>query len=142
MSEFFYQNKFGSIKIAFDNNIMITEFTGPVSASLVDYLIKTTDTLFENIEIKPWGYISHSTEVEAATPDGYKLLVEAAKKMGLYGCVKSAYVLTSPIAIAQTEHLRVACGVTAPITDVLFDELEQAKQFITDFLENDNPSNT
>lgn len=142
MSEFLYKNKFGSIKLSFDNNMMITEFTGAISISLVEYLITTSTKLLKKRSSKPWGYISCSKKAEAATPEAYNLLVEAAKNFKLCGCIKSAYVLSSPIAIAQTETLVLATGNTTPIKNLLFDELEQAKEFITNVLEDYEQSNT
>jgi hypothetical protein len=136
MQEFSYKNQFGSIKISFDNNIMTTKLKGAVSISLVEYLIKTAEKLIKDITPQPWGYISSSIKAQALTPDGYALLVKAAKAFQKNGCVKSAYVLSSPIAIAQIEKLRRDMGVTIPLKDVLFDDLDQARDFMTDFLDS------
>lgn len=134
MQEYSYKNQFGSIKISFDTNIMTTEFEGAISTTIVKYLIKIADKFIKNISAKPWGYVSSSTKAQALTPDGYALLVKAAKAFKKGGCVKSAYVLSSFIAIDQTQKLREEVGVTSPIEDVLFGDLAQAKDFIADFL--------
>jgi hypothetical protein len=134
MQEFSYKNQFGSIKIIFDDNIIITTFKDAVSVSIVEYFIKTTERIIQTITPRPWGYISFSLEAQAATPEAYKLLIKAAKTFQQHGCVKSAYVLGTPIAIAQTEQLMAAIGITTPLKNFLFDDLEQAKNFISSTL--------
>ena len=136
MQEFSYKNQFGSIKVILDDNIIITTFKDAVSVSIVEYFIKTTERIIQTMTPRPWGYISFSLEAQAATPEAYKLLIKAAKTFQQHGCVKSAYVLGTPIAIAQTEQLMAAIGITTPLKDVLFDDLDQARGFMTDFLDS------
>lgn len=135
MQEFSYKNQFGSINISFDNDIMTTKFKGAVSISLVEYLIKIGKQLIQNRPPQPWGYISSSVEAQAATPDAYQALIEAGKLFQKHGCVKSSYVLNTPISIAQMKQLLSALGVDTPLEEILFDDLEQAREFMNDFLE-------
>jgi len=134
MSELSYKNQFGSIKMRLQDNILISEFKGAVSVSIVEYFIKAAETLIKQIDVKAWGYISCSEQAEAATPDAEKLLIQSAKLFYEKGCIQSAYVLTSPIAIAQVEKLRASIGVTEPLKNVLFKDLTEAQAFITDIL--------
>ncbi|MFT6529995.1 MAG: hypothetical protein ACJAZB_001646 [Psychrosphaera sp.] len=136
MSENFYKNSFGSLKLTLEDNIMTAEFKGSVSASIAQYFLKTAEKMINDNKIDHWGYISYSEQADAATPEAHLLLIKAAKIFYQAGCVKSAYVLKSSIAIRQIEKLREEMGVTAPLSNVLFKDLQQAKQFMFDFLKD------
>lgn len=134
MSELSYKNQFGSIKIYIHEDILIAEFEGAVSVSIVEYFIKAAETLIKQINTKKWGYISCSKQAEAATPEAERILIQSAHMFYDMGCVKSAYVLTSPIAISQVQKLRSSIGVDEPLKNVLFNDLAEAQAFIKDCL--------
>jgi hypothetical protein len=136
MSELSYKNQFGSIKMKIHENILISEFEGAVSVSIVEYFIKAAKRLIKKINAEKWGYISCSKQAEAATPDAEKLLIKSAQLFHEKGCVQSAYVLTSPIAISQVQKLRASIGIDEPLKNILFDDLEQAKYFISKTLQS------
>lgn len=138
MSEFFYKNQFGSIKLSTKHNILFAEFKGAVSLSVAQYFVKTAPTLIQKFNQQDWGYVSYSEQVEAATPEAHKMLIQAGKLFYQLGCVKSAYVLKSVIAISQVEKLRQEMGVTDPIKSVLFNSLAEAEQFMRNTLEHTN----
>ncbi|GHB56375.1 hypothetical protein GCM10008107_01500 [Psychrosphaera saromensis] len=117
-------------------NILISEFEGAVSVSIVEFFIKAAKTLIKKINAEKWGYISCSKQAEAATPDAEKLLIQSAHLFYDMGCVQSAYVLTSPIAISQVQKLRASIGIDEPLKNILFDDLQQAKDFILNTLQS------
>ena len=135
---YFYKNQFGSIKLSAKHNILFAEFKGAVSESVAQYFVKTAPTLIQEFNQQDWGYVSYSEQVEAATPDAHKILIQAGILFYQLGCVKSAYVLKSAIAISQIDKLRKEMGVTDPIQNVLFDTLTEAEQFMRNTLEHAN----
>ncbi|MDU0114363.1 hypothetical protein RT723_15460 [Psychrosphaera aquimarina] len=140
MSVLFYKNQFGSVSLTIEDNIMVAQFKGAISSGIVSYFIKASEVALTKIKTPHWGYVSYSEQADAATPDALKELFIVGQNFHNAGCVKSAYVLKSAIAISQVKKLRDSINVTEPLSDVLFDELEDAKQFVSEYLKSYQPN--
>ena len=136
MPKLFYKDKFGSINITLEDNIITAEFTGAVSVGIATYLLEKGRELKSVIRVPYWGYISNSLNAEASTPEAQKILLQAAAEYQQAGCIRAVFLLTSPIAIAQMEALRAAVGITEPFSDVLFDNYHDAKAHLDNYLSN------
>ena len=138
MSEHFYQDNFGSIKITLEDNIITAEFSGAVSPGIARFLLEKGREVKAKINVAHWGYISNSLKAEASTPEAQKILLQAAAEFKQTGCVRGVFLLTSAIAIAQMEALRAAVGITEPFRDVLFDKYDDAKIYLDEYLQKYN----
>jgi hypothetical protein len=130
MSEFSYTTQFGSIHITYEQNVITAIFKGSVSLSIAEYFVKAMELALKEIELPYWGYVSYSNQAEATTPDAYDLILKTANKHRSSGCVAAAHVLTSSIAIYQTQKIRDSIGLKEPLEECLFDNINDAKVFV------------
>lgn len=128
--KYYFENPFGSVSIELQEQIITAQFHGSVSLDSVNYFAKISKQLIAQISDKPWGYVSYSAQADAATPEALATFIQCAVYFYQQGCVASAYVLKSPIAIAQVQQMRSELNVTEPLHHVLFDNLQQATQFV------------
>lgn len=117
---------------------MLCRFSGAVNQTLLTFFGKNLEEVVGPLKGSPWAYLSSSADAYAGTPEVETLLVSAAKKGYEWGCVQGAYVLTSPVAIAQTRKIRDEIGVFQPLEEVLFDTEEQAIEFLNDVIAKTN----
>ena len=132
--DFSLKNDYGNVNFYVDNNIIVAEFSGSIDTYILsvygEKIINTTAQFNGN----PWGYISDSRKVLAATPEAELLLTKIGKKMQAANCFISAYVMTSAIAISQMS--RVLNSVGRDGTKCIFSEVESAKQYVIKHLKN------
>lgn len=131
-----YKNEHGHINLSLEGNIVIAQFSGNLELEL---LCKFKAALFETIQSvkgEKWGYISDSSNVLAATPQAEQEMVAISHSMQQNNCLISAFVLTSPIAISQMQRIMQNAKRDVYFKDCLFDNLESAKPFILDKLNN------
>ncbi|MBB1277108.1 MULTISPECIES: hypothetical protein [unclassified Pseudoalteromonas] len=132
-----YKNENGHVNLSLENNIVIAQFSGNLELELLSNF-KTA--LFETIQSfkgEKWGYISDSSNVVAATPQAEQEMVAISHSMQQNNCLISAFVLTSPIAISQMQRIMQNAKRDVTFKDCLFDNLESAKHFILNELNND-----
>ncbi len=132
--DFSLNNDYGNVNFSVDNNIIVAEFSGSIDTDLLstfgERLISTT-TQFNS---KPWGYISDSRNVLAATPEAELLLTKIGQKMQSANCIISAFVMTSAIAISQMS--RVLQSVGRDSSKCIFSDITSAKQYVSEHLKN------
>ena len=130
MSELSYQTQFGSINITFEKNVITAIFEGAISISIAEYFAKAIELALKEIKLSYWGFVSCSNQADAITPDAYDLLLKTANTHRNTGCVTSAHVLISSLVIYQTQKIRNAIGLTEPLDECLFDNINDAKAFV------------
>ena len=64
-----YKEANGSLKLELRDNLVFATFSGAITAEIMDYFLNGIDEVVKPLKGAPWGYISDSRQVEAATPD-------------------------------------------------------------------------
>lgn len=125
-----FSNKHGQVSLHREQNIIIADFCGNLNASLVTAF---SNGLFEQVSQlanKPWGYISNSQNLLAATPQAEQQLTLLVSAMVRNGCIASAYIFDSAIVINQMQRIIHNAGLSVDIRHRLFKCLAQAKTFV------------
>ncbi|MFT6790304.1 MAG: hypothetical protein ACJAVX_003707 [Pseudoalteromonas rhizosphaerae] len=125
-----FSNKHGQVSLHREQNIIIANFCGNLNASLVTSF---SNCLFEQVSQlanKPWGYISDSQNLLAATPQAEQQLTVLASAMVRNGCIASAYIFDSAIVINQMQRIIHNAGLSVDVSHRLFKCLVQAKTFV------------
>ncbi|MGO2371194.1 MAG: hypothetical protein ACTH5C_02365 [Pseudoalteromonas prydzensis] len=125
-----FSNKHGQVSLHREQNIIIADFCGNLNASLVTAF---SNGLFEQVSQlanKPWGYISNSQNLLAATPQAEQQLTLLASAMVRNGCIASAYIFDSAIVINQMQRIIHNAALSVDIRHRLFKCLAQAKTFV------------
>jgi hypothetical protein len=125
-----FSNSHGSVTLHVEQNIVIAKFSGCVSLDLMQQFEKGIVELTAPIKAQPWGYISDSSSVIAATPDAEQYIVNVSYKMRANNCILSAFVITQAIAKNQTQRILKNSGVKSDLSKRFFDNPDQAKEFI------------
>ena len=125
-----FKNNYGSYHLCVEDDIVIAQFEGNLNPQLLNHFKAALLNTIEPFKHLPWGYISHSPQVVAATPDAEKNMVDVSQTMGANNCLISAFVLSSPIAIRQLQRIMHSSGRDAHLQDCLFNDLPSAKAFI------------
>lgn len=125
-----FENNYGSYSLRVEGNIAIGQFKGNLNPQLLNHFKAALLNTIEPFKHLPWGYISHSPEVIAATPDAEKNMIDVSQTMGINNCLISAFVLTSPIAIRQLQRIMHSSGRDAHLQECLFADLQSAKKFV------------
>lgn len=129
-----FKNKYGSYKLRVEGSIVIAQFKGSLNPELLNHFNTTLLETIAPFKHLPWGYISDSPDVVAATPDAEKNMIDVSQTMGKNNCLISAFVLTSPIALRQIQRIMHGSGRDAHLQDCFFDDLQQAKSFVNKIL--------
>jgi len=130
MKEFKFRCPYGRLTLKTEGQFLIAQFEGCVSQACATFFLENLDAAVANFQSKKWAYISHSDLADAGTPEALDILIKAAVRVHQLGCSGAAYVLDSPIAISQTLQMRKKIGVTQPLTEVMFDSVEEAKDYL------------
>lgn len=109
---------------------MLCTHKGTLNGSLMRFFNTHLEEVLGDVKGTPWGYLSNAMETSAATKEVEDLLLESGLLGLKWGCVAAAYVMTSPIAIAQTQRVREKMGIPYSIQDILFDSEDEAKTFL------------
>lgn len=125
-----FKNNYGSYSFYVEGNIVIAQFKGNLNPELLNHFKAALLDTIATFKHQPWGYISHSPDVVAATPDAEKNMIDVSQTMGINNCIMSAFILTSPIAIRQLQRIMHSSGRDAYLQECLFDDLPSAKAFI------------
>ncbi|CAM3694725.1 MULTISPECIES: hypothetical protein [Pseudoalteromonas] len=123
-------NKYGQVSLQCEQNIIIADFSGNVNASLVSAFANSLLTQVAQFANKPWGYISNSQTLLAATPQAEQQLTLLTSAMVHKGCIASAYIFDSSIVINQMQRILDNAGLNMDIRPCLFNSLAQAKAFV------------
>ena len=124
------KNKYGSVKLERRGRILIARYSGAISGSLLRFFIDNLEVLLGEIKGSPWGYLSSSDLAAIGTTEVEALSVKVGKLAIEWGCVQGAYVLKSPVALAQTRRVRQQIGLEQPLEEVLFETDEEALSFL------------
>ncbi|MBE0378836.1 hypothetical protein [Pseudoalteromonas prydzensis] len=124
-------NKYGQVSLHSEQNIIIADFCGNLNASLATAFANGLSTQVAQFANKPWGYISHSQTLLAATPQAEQQLTSLTSAMARNGCVASAYIFDSSIVINQMQRILDNAGLDMDIRPCLFNSLAQAKAFVS-----------
>ncbi|MCQ8876922.1 hypothetical protein NQT69_02590 [Pseudoalteromonas shioyasakiensis] len=125
-----FKNKYGQVSLQHESNIIIAHFTGYINERLVNDF---SQALINRVKIfagTPWGYISNSLSVQAATPEAEKGFINLTSHMIKEGCIASAYVLGSTLVTNQMQRVLHSADVNLDIQDYLFNSLDEAKSYI------------
>ena len=122
-----------------EGQIIIARFSGAVNASILRFFYDNLMSLSEELVGSPWGFLNASEHAFAATGEAEELLIKAGIEGHQRGCVQAAYVLNSPVAMAQTNKIRAAIGITQPLEEVLFASEAKAKEYLHAWLANYAP---
>lgn len=130
-----FKNKYGSVSLERRDRIVVASFAGAINAGILKFFSENLESVVGDLKGTTWAYLSSSAEAMVGTEEAEALLTEAGKLGHLWGCVQAAYVLTSPVAIAQTRRIREKLGVEQPLSDVLFSTEAEAFDYLSSFLE-------
>lgn len=111
-------------------------FSGTLNGSLLKFFNANLEGLIGDLKGSPWGYLSSSLDASVATQEVEDLLLESGLQGLQWGCVAAAYVMTSPIAIAQTQRVRQKMGIPQSIHEVLFDTEDDALAFLNQAIQS------
>ncbi len=126
-----FKNKYGHVTLQHKNNIITASFAGNINERLANEFSHQLLTCVKQFAGAPWGYISNSFSVQAATPDAEKSFVNLTTNMFKEGCIASAYILGSTLAINQMQRVLNNAGLNhLNIHDYLFNSLDEAKLYI------------
>ncbi|MEL0634848.1 hypothetical protein V6237_18970 [Pseudoalteromonas carrageenovora] len=131
-----YKNKHGQVSLHTENNIIIAKFSGYVTSGLLRVFKAELCAAIELLKCEHWAYISDSFAVLAATPEAEQEMTNISHLMHANNCIASAFVLSSAIAINQMNRILNCAGKNANINDYLFTDLESAKLYISNSLNN------
>lgn len=115
-----FKNKHGGVSLERKGCIVISRFTGAINASVMHFFCENLPVAVGDLRGSPWAYLSSSSEAMAGTEEAEALLMEGVKIGMQMGCVGAAYVLSSPVAIAQTRRIREKLGAQPDLDDILF----------------------
>ena len=111
-------------------------YTGNLNGSLMTFFNNNLESVVGDLKGSPWGYLSSSEEATAGTQEVEELLMESGRLGLQWGCVAAAYVLKSPVAIAQTRRVRDKLGIPTPLDDILFATEEDAMVYLNQALQS------
>lgn len=129
-----FKNKYGSVSLERRSRIVIASFSGALNASVLRFFSEHLESVLGDLKGRPWCYLSNSPEAMVGTGEAEAVLIESGKLGHKWGCVQAAYVLTSPVAIAQAKRIRDNIGIEQPLSEVLFDTEAEAFTYLTTFL--------
>ena len=112
------------------DNIVLCRFFGAINQTLVQFFEENLERVVGDLKGQPWAYLSSSTEAMAGTAECEAGLIRSGIDAHTWGCVQAAYVLKSPVAIAQTRRIRDTIGIEQPLEDVLFDTEGAARSYL------------
>ncbi|BDX05262.1 hypothetical protein [Planctobacterium marinum] len=130
-----FKNKYGSVSLERNGRIIVASFVGAINAGVLKYFSEHLELLLGELKGRPWCYLNNSPEAMVGTEEAEAVLIESGRLGHKWGCVQAAYVLTSPVAIAQTKRIRENIGIEQPLSDVLFSNEDDAFQYLTAFLD-------
>ena len=93
-------------------------------------LSKELTTKIKALSGSPWGYISNSLTLEAATPEAEKNFIDLTIHMVKEGCIASAYILGSTLVTNQMQRIVKNSGLELDIRDYIFNNVIEAKSYI------------
>lgn len=126
-----FKNKYGHVTLQHKNNIITASFAGNINDRLVNDFSNALLNRVKTFAGSPWGYISNSFSAQAATPEAEKSFVKLTTHMFNEGCIASAYILGSTLAINQMQRVLNNAGLNhLNIHDYLFNSLDEAKLYI------------
>lgn len=131
-----FRNKFGSVSLERRDRIVVACFSGSINAGTLAFFSEHLEPVVGELKGRSWCYLSSSSEAMVGTQEAETLLMEAGRLGHQWGCVQAAYVLKSPVAIAQTRRIREKIGVEQPLDEVLFDTEAQAVEYLNHYLDN------
>lgn len=137
-SKIAYQDRYGSFELCKTDLVAEVKVIGSCGTRLIENLTEGLMNLSKEFSPYSWGYLSLSPNVDAASQSAEIAMIEMTKKMIANGCVVDAYILTTPLAIAQTARIRTESGVTSDIQNVLFSNADDARTFIHGYINKFN----
>ena len=115
--------------------ILLVTHKGTLNGSMVQFFSDNLEDALGDIKGSPWGYLSHSTEASIATQDFESLMMESGLKALEWGCVGAAYLIKSPVLLAQTSKVWQALNSDRSFDDMLFDNLQDAQEYLQQVIE-------
>ena len=130
-----YKDKYGRFDLFKKQNYIEAHIEGACNMTLINALQDGLVELAAAFIDMPWGYVSLSPNVDAATQDGEDAILAMMLALMKKGCVIDSYYLTSPLAIAQTKRVREGANITSDFNLVLFNSPQAARNFAESYLE-------
>lgn len=125
-----YKTINGELIIKRENNIVIAKFSGALDKKIALFYQQSLPELTKPLKGKHWGYLSVSQNVDAATPEAEDIMVQAVQLGISLGCVGSAFVLSTHLAIAQTDRMLKKAGLEQGITGKTFSTEAEARDYL------------
>ena len=113
-----------------DGRLLRVSFSGTCGTRLTQFFYDGINTLGRQFDGQVWGYLSHSTGFEAATPDAEDKITQAYKLAIKLGCRYDAYVISTALGRAQTQSIMRKAGSPMHIDEVLFDQASDAEHYL------------
>jgi hypothetical protein len=129
-----FKDKDGSISLRRVDDILHVNISGLCGIDLVNFYSNSISKIAPQFGGTKWGLVSNSPGYQAATPDAEKVFYDVALICIEAGCRADAYVMQSPIAIAQTNAIRKSYGAPVPFEQVLFVNETDAVNYLTQAL--------
>lgn len=133
-TQYSHKGRHGSYKLVRDGKVIIATISGAVGTKLYQRYFEDFSRLAKSMDYSCWGYILVSHDYHASTPQAEEGLMNAYLEFFDIGCKVDAYCIDSAMAIAQLDAIRKRCQFPSPIQERLFDDLDQAKEFVENFL--------
>lgn len=137
-----YKEANGSLTLELRDNLVFATFSGAITAEIMAYFINGIADVVKPLQGAPWGYISDSRTVEAATPDSEDNLFKAAVKSVSLGCVAGTYVTSSIVMIDQMDKVLKRNGMPEGIEGRVYSTLEDAQEHCLRELKRFNDSHS
>ncbi|WP_416306281.1 hypothetical protein [Neptunicella sp. SCSIO 80796] len=129
------RDKYGKYSIEIENRILMVTVSGALGKGLTNKYTQNLYAAVEQLEDKPWAYLANALQFEALTNDGLNYLTESFQYCMQHNCVADAYCMTSSLAINQADRIRRQFGAKDDIQQRLFSEVNSAKVFLNQYLE-------
>lgn len=129
-----YKDKYGRFDLFKKQNYIEAHIEGACDMTMINALREGLVELAATFNNTPWGYVSLSPNVDAATQGGEDAIFAMTLELMAKGCIVDSYYLTSPLAIAQTKRVREKAGITSDFNLVLFNNPQDARTFTESYL--------
>lgn len=131
---FHCRDRYGVISIHRLGNILVSQFSGPCSHTIVEKYFHGLLPHIEAMNGEPWAYMSISRDIEAVTQSALAVLDDSFARSARLGCVADAYVINSALGREQLRSLREKYVKGIAFSEVLFDSYQSAFSYLQDRL--------
>ena len=132
MKSFAAQDKHANYKVEFVDNVIIATIKGSIGESLTKRFCRDVEHM---VELFPagtyWAYLGDMSECDGYTGQAEPHLLHNSNFAKNHGCLVDAYVIPSPVAREQLRKVRIKAELPGELNERLFDNVEQAKHFLT-----------